>query len=134
MHAATRFRSVMRFPYSNLKWEAKILSQIVKTLIVNELTSWRLYECYENLNSTHSFRSLVLSRDNLNHLQSLPCFMYEACSQLLVHADKIEIGITSVSCSVCTVVSEGDICRLSKTTCVVRMDRMNVSMARRDLD
>lgn len=51
--------------------------------------------------------------------------MYDVCRKLFALANKIDIGISSVSGCACTVVSEGEIFHLSQKICVVRRNRLN---------
>lgn len=86
---ATQARAILRSPTSHLKWEQKIVSQVLKTLAVNSFVGWRMAERGDLIESSAAFRSLDDYRHSLNCVQSLADFTFDLSKELLVYADDL---------------------------------------------
>lgn len=80
---SAQMRSILRSSTSHLKWEQKIVTQVIKTVLVNSFISWRIYEQRQLLQSSQTFQSLDSFRHSLNTVQSLPDFIFDSCLELL---------------------------------------------------
>lgn len=89
MDGATQQRAVLRSPTSHLKWEPKIVSQLIKTVCVNAFISWRLHERRDLLESADKYKSLDGFRHMVNKVQSTADFMFDAAMDLLIHANSL---------------------------------------------
>ena len=76
----------MRSPTASMQWEQKIVTQCLKTVLINAFISYRLLKAQHLLESSSSFKSLTAFRNALNAVESFPTFLFEASSELTTHA------------------------------------------------
>lgn len=82
----TQWRSIMRSPTSSMKWEQKLVTQCLKTVLVNAFIGFRLLQVEHLLGSSSSFKSLTAFRNSLNAVESFPTFLYETSTELTAWA------------------------------------------------
>jgi hypothetical protein len=76
----------MRSPTASMNWEQKIVTQCLKTVLINAFISYRLLKAQHMLESSSSFKSLAAFRIALNAVESFPTFLFEASSELTTYA------------------------------------------------
>lgn len=90
---ATQARSLLRSQSAHLKWEQKITSQVLKTVIVNSFIIWRMAQREDALESRESFKDLDKYRHLLNNVESLGSFVLSFAEEILTMADIYESGV-----------------------------------------
>ena len=86
----TQFRAVLRAPTATLRWEQKMVTQTLKTLLTNGFICWRICTIYDISNSDDVFGSLLSFRNKLNHLEPFGDYVNHTCRELFTYADKLE--------------------------------------------
>lgn len=86
---ATQYRAVLTSSGSQLAWEQKLITQVLKSLSINAFLAWRIFERRDLVNTSATFKSLDNYRCALNRVQSTSDFMVDASLELLSHAKSI---------------------------------------------
>ena len=103
---------MLRSPSASFKWEQKVVGQTLKTLFVNAFLAYRMSERPELLENPCSFQNVNLYRQNLNNMESLSEYCFEACTELLRFADTLRQSDQSVEESPAVVVNDSEITQL----------------------
>jgi hypothetical protein len=82
----TQARALLRTSTTNLGWEQKIVSQVLKTVIVNAFVAWRMSVREDLVETSESFKSVDRYRQILNNVQPLGDFVLDLCKEMLLHA------------------------------------------------
>lgn len=87
-------RAILRSSTSALSWEQKLVTQTLKTLLINAfkriIITWRISERRSLLQNKQAFGKLDTFRHNLNSTQSLADFTIDAAREMLVYADEVQ--------------------------------------------
>ena len=86
--------------------------QTLKTLFVNAFIAYRMSERSELMEHPCSFQNVNLYRQNLNNVESLSEFCFEACTELLRFADTFRQSDQGVEESSAVVVNDSEITQL----------------------
>lgn len=87
----TKLRAVMQSSNSHIKWEPNMVSQVLKTLAINELIYWRILHRREVLESKNGFNSHKEFRYSLNKFQFTANFLFGASKELIIDAANVQL-------------------------------------------
>lgn len=109
-------------PSASFKWEQKVIGQTLKTLFVNAFLAYRMNERLDLVETPCSFQSVHVYRQNLNNVESISGFCFEACTHLLRYANSSRQSEESIDESPKVVVSANEVNRLRE---LVRKSKRN---------
>lgn len=75
-----------------MKWDQKIVSKTLKTLLVYAFPAWRMFKRQYILATAISFYSLEHFRNRLNKAQATMDFRFDVAKELLFHASNLILG------------------------------------------
>lgn len=79
----------MRSSTVSLKWEQKIATQCLKSVVINAFVLYRMLKAQDRLDSPESYKSLRHFRDAMNGVESLSIFLFKATRELLIYASDL---------------------------------------------
>ena len=85
-----QMRAILRCSTDTLKWEQKVVTQILKSITVNAWVAWRQLQRQDLLASSKNFKGLEQHRHAPNRVESLADFIYELTLELLAYAETLE--------------------------------------------
>lgn len=85
----TQYRSIMRSSTTTMGWEQKLVTQTLKTLLINSFIAWRLVETCGTDNG-YEFKSLHAFRSKLNSLESFADYVWAVSRELLGYGDLLQ--------------------------------------------
>ena len=117
-------RAMLRSPSASFKWEQKVVWKTLKTLFVNEFIAYRMSERPELMETPCSFQNVNLYRQNLNNVESLSDFCFEACTELFRVADTLRQSYQSVQESPAVVVNDSEITKFCELARKIKGNRL----------
>lgn len=94
VEGATEYRSTLRSSMVVCKWEQKLFSQTIKSVLANAFIIWKLKRRSDLLHSMDVFKSIESYRNAINRDTSLGNFVLNIAPKLLHFADSIANSLT----------------------------------------